>query len=177
MEIDGLSPRMRGYRDSIYPTPDHQGSIPADAGLPVIPELLERCGAVYPRGCGATPSRPRPYASTRGLSPRMRGYRTDPESARIIKGSIPADAGLPKSCRADGALGRVYPRGCGATTVEIGRQQKRKGLSPRMRGYRGAGCGTSIRSGSIPADAGLPPTCFSGRPVSGVYPRGCGATS
>ena len=50
----GLSPRMRGYpRCGGLRTP-HQGSIPADAGLPSSSPSSRSRSRVYPRGCGAT---------------------------------------------------------------------------------------------------------------------------
>ncbi len=72
--------------------------------------------------------------------------------------------------------GGVYPRGCGATPPGRPGAGRRRGLSPRMRGYqKGSGIATRHQR-SIPADAGLPPARRHCGAPRRVYPRGCGAT-
>ena len=169
------------------------GSIPACAGEPRVPELgsrrlsksglsprvrgnqrrstsLDATHRVYPRVCGGTwcGGSARCWAiGSRGLSPRVRGNRHFDQS--------PHD------------LARVYPRVCGGT------EPRGQGLSPRVRGKP---TGLS-RPGSIPACAGEPsfrpksarpgkglsPRVRGNRtvniqptPVTRVYPRVCGGT-
>ena len=112
-----------------------------------------------------------------GLSPRMRGNLslTPPELQSV--GSIPAHAGEPKtmtSCR--GSLG-VYPRACGGTARQSSQRIQQWGLSPRMRGNRGARAPRWTPSGSIPAHAGEPGLGPCPRQRSRVYPRACGGTA
>ncbi len=172
----GLSPRMRGYRRSTSGPAFRSRSIPADAGLPRPRRRRRQGNKVYPRGCGATQHYSRRRESIRGLSPRMRGYQAVREALPSSRGSIPADAGLPKvNLFNEGATG-VYPRGCGATQSRALATCKHEGLSPRMRGYPHDADLPQRVNGSIPADAGLPPTPLRNPASKKVYPRGCGAT-
>ncbi len=152
----GLSPRMRGYLRRATRIDRPPRSIPADAGLPAPHGAGAGRREVYPRGCGATTEIMQENSSGRGLSPRMRGYRTSSSVLPSTPGSIPADAGLPPSRDAPQCQNRVYPRGCGATGYRTSRSTATLGLSPRMRGYRPPPPGPLLIEGSIPADAGLP---------------------
>ena len=70
----------------------------------------------------------------------------------------------------------VYPRVCGGTQRQRTHRRRRSGLSPRMRGNRGARPPYGWILGSIPAYAGEP---YAGIGVSSryqVYPRVCGGT-
>ncbi len=58
--------------------------------------------------------------------------------------------------------------------MEPRRVKRARGLSPRVRGSRGAGLLRAARHGSIPAGAGEPSAASSGRAPGRVYPRGCG---
>ena len=48
-------------------------SIPACAGEPMIGEVMEALGTVYPRVCGGTDALEGNRGQTGGLSPRVRG--------------------------------------------------------------------------------------------------------
>ena len=71
----GLSPRVRGNRRARPPGAGYAGSIPACAGEPVKSQCGLRELWVYPRVCGGTAPAPTGYASSHGLSPRVRGNR------------------------------------------------------------------------------------------------------
>ncbi len=130
--VEGLSPRMRGYRIVQFRNRQLIGSIPADAGLPrAAARQRSRCG-VYPRGCGATQRKHHEEEAKWGLSPRMRGYRAGAMGRRAAGGSIPADAGLPHTFICQGALGGVYPRGCGATPATVCQEPGATGPSLRI---------------------------------------------
>ena len=104
----GLSPRVRGNRQSPAPSGCASRSIPACAGEPCrLPYRLVN-GEVYPRVCGGTLSRPAYDAERRGLSPRVRGNRHSSNCRRRGRWSIPACAGEPS---ARGGIGGS-PRGC-----------------------------------------------------------------
>jgi len=152
----GLSPRMRGHLISSYALSHSLRSIPADAGPPraVIDE--DPGTRVYPRGCGATGESCRLAPSGPGLSPRMRGHRSETCFLPMDERSIPADAGPPESPPASPAPAWVYPRGCGATSDAAGLYHPSTGLSPRMRGHRDANGNGNLTVRSIPADAGPP---------------------
>ena len=91
-------------------------------------------------------------------------------------GSIPACAGEPRRYLSSRGHPWVYPRVCGGTAAVPKVPDHGGGLSPRVRGNRGApGTGGAGRR-SIPACAGEP---SSGRRRVGkraVYPRVCGGT-
>ena len=72
---------------------------------------------------------------------------------------------------------RVYPRGCGGTSVSGSPNGGLVGLSPRVRGNRCRARWTQPPRRSIPAGAGEPPGAAPGSTRHGVYPRGCGGTS
>ncbi len=69
----GLSPRVRGNLDPAFLQPGSPRSIPAGAGEPLATPGVAVRPAVYPRGCGGTPSDARCRCETCGLSPRVRG--------------------------------------------------------------------------------------------------------
>ena len=115
--VQGLSPRMRGYRPGPFSGSGFFRSIPADAGLPRPCLRANIMAMVYPRGCGATPHTKGFVEVGRGLSPRMRGYRRCERRQGCRIRSIPADAGLPERRGVHFLVQRVYPRGCGATTT------------------------------------------------------------
>ena len=97
LEVDGLSPRVRGNRGLIQIRQKVLRSIPACAGEPLRGHWPPPAKRVYPRVCGGT-RWPRwwrgPY---RGLSPRVRGNRPFMVWPSDILGSIPACAGEPNS--------------------------------------------------------------------------------
>jgi len=167
---------MRGYLEIAGEPNARTGSIPADAGLPKPPPSAIIPLEVYPRGCGATRLAKAKDRIEEGLSPRMRGYLEIAGEPNARTGSIPADAGLPVCAAPSSARGRVYPRGCGATSLALLAVLFVMGLSPRMRGYRSPRKVERNEAGSIPADAGLPKALAKARDGAEVYPRGCGAT-
>ena len=71
---------------------------------------------------------------------------------------------------------RVYPRACGGTEQPCAVILPGWGLSPRVRGNRVDGQGSSKEEGSIPARAGEPSAKSARQPPSRVYPRACGGT-
>ena len=71
----------------------------------------------------------------------------------------------------------IYPRGCGATSVQTLLDRLRAGLSPRVRGYHIPLANVSGLPRSIPAGAGLPAGPTDATICAGAYPRGCGATA
>ena len=173
----GLSPRVRGNHQYSLFLILCMRSIPARAGEPPpVRPLLESSG-VYPRACGGT----RPVVSSpghcQGLSPRVRGNHF-PVHVRVpFRGSIPARAGEPSRHRGGSNWPRVYPRACGGTNGVLSVAAAGIGLSPRVRGNRGANAHWSSFSRSIPARAGEP-VGFSRLGYSQrVYPRACGGTS
>ena len=127
--------------------------------------------------CGGTsPCLPRESQSA-GLSPRVRGNR----SQRMAQGesgrSIPACAGEPLILPAAASLFQVYPRVCGGTQIQIVRSGIVLGLSPRVRGNLHAGYRGLSPLRSIPACAGEPVLEDLREALVRVYPRVCGGTA
>ena len=77
---------------------------------------------------------------------------------------------------AGGGVARVYPRVCGGTPAAPYARKSVTGLSPRVRGNRGAGGATAGEGGSIPACAGEPYGKWRKAATRWVYPRVCGGT-
>ena len=152
----GLSPRMRGNLRSHLGDGLRIGSIPAYAGEPEHDVTHSRCHKVYPRVCGGTSWRPRVSVFFQGLSPRMRGNHRISGIPSSDSGSIPAYAGEPPQYLLSRCPAQVYPRVCGGTPSGSRRRVTAKGLSPRMRGNRGALGEALVHQGSIPAYAGEP---------------------
>ena len=173
-----------------------KGSIPARAGEPQFFHLNAFREQVYPHACGGTPVFPPERLPRAGLSPRVRGNRSETRRHRPLIGSIPARAGEPASPRSRPRIRRVYPRACGGTIRWPAPERVPSGLSPRVRGNRVGDCVVRPNFGSIPARAGEPaeraprgsgPGVYpprAGEPststsldmIVGVYPRACGGT-
>ena len=170
----GLSPRVRGSHRWPRRAMDHNGSIPAGAGEPTLDAITLCLEQVYHRGCGGAefiePMR-RPAV---GLSPRVRGSLKDPVSGAAQGRSIPAGAGEPPTGRPILPATGVYPRGCGGARLRLAYSQRKKGLSPRVRGSLQPAAVDAHWPGSIPAGAGEPFSNRSRLRLNWVYPRGCG---
>ena len=95
IQLNGLSPRMRGNRTAGGPRSSWRGSIPAYAGEPAAGGCPARRRWVYPRVCGGTLSAPPSLCHLTGLSPRMRGNPTGVGIGISERRSIPAYAGEP----------------------------------------------------------------------------------
>ena len=95
----GLSPRVRGNRNSQNLSGMIFGPIPACAGQPFQLFSLSIYSRAYPRVCGATAGCTFRAASNRGLSPRVRGNRKKSPLRVGCGGPIPACAGQPQMHR------------------------------------------------------------------------------
>ena len=156
MQDPGLSPRVRGNRDSGSIEQDADRSIPACAGEPRSGPRATPGPRVYPRVCGGTERGPAYHQGAGGLSPRVRGNPVVPGPVVALARSIPACAGEPHS-NATGRRGRrVYPRVCGGTDLGGTLDGGQVGLSPRVRGNPNDGYSAYGQSRSIPACAGEP---------------------
>ncbi len=111
-----------------------------------------------------------------GLSPRLRGNHQFPRALERRIGSIPAPAGEPCGSARAGRARRVYPRACGGTGGAGNGVWDGRGLSPRLRGNLADHRLRRPVPRSIPAPAGEPRSCWSGRARMWVYPRACGGT-
>ena len=171
--VQGLSPRVRGNRRIESGRCRLLGSIPACAGEPKkITASLYSVG-VYPRVCGGTCSVNALFTALPGLSPRVRGNRSQHVPSGEDNGSIPACAGEPAKRVPLQRQDRVYPRVCGGTLGRSGAGAVCQGLSPRVRGNLGQ---AALGPGSIPACAGEPSAKRTRPGETRVYPRVCGGT-
>ena len=90
----GSSPRMRGSHSTIFTFPAPPGIIPAHAGLTLIKRGDLDKMRDHPRACGAHMPFTQDILSAAGSSPRMRGSLFGSLCKHILKGIIPAHAGL-----------------------------------------------------------------------------------
>ena len=111
-----------------------------------------------------------------GLSPRVRGKRSRDHAERNPHRSIPACAGEARTTAGSYTEWTVYPRVCRGSPGTSTSTSGGYGLSPRVRGKRGAGFAAQAAHRSIPACAGeaadTPAIDF----VAEVYPRVCGGS-
>ncbi len=174
--VIGLSPRVRGNRDTGAGHTRLARTIPACAGEPRrgIARLASRRD--YPRVCGGTIGRGGNENRNTGLSPRVRGNLWLADQWVGGERTIPACAGEPR--RKDGrrAGRRDYPRVCGGTMALTRCWVMPWGLSPRVRGNHSNAAALFQPLGTIPACAGEP----HGQAKTGAgvrdYPRVCGGT-
>ena len=172
----GLSPRVRGKHRVEHPQHHQPGSIPACAGEASPAAREQVFPAVYPRVCGGSGRRPSFISWNSGLSPRVRGKRSEKCVSRIRRRSIPACAGEASLKRSMMCLSRVYPRVCGGSAIFSVASTIALGLSPRVRGKRGHIRNRHIALRSIPACAGEARQSRGGAGPARVYPRVCGGS-
>ena len=91
----GLSPRVRGNPQGSAYELAGPGSIPACAGEPRRPMSTPLAARVYPRVCGGTCRLSGMTRDAVGLSPRVRGNRSNDVPSGTTARSIPACAGEP----------------------------------------------------------------------------------
>ena len=155
--ITGLSPRVRGNQQLLSAAANGRGSIPACAGEPCPAAWYGGIGRVYPRVCGGTSFNQIVLIVDTGLSPRVRGNRSEAAFPPCPTGSIPACAGEPPKIWVQMPILEVYPRVCGGTRAAPPARPVSRGLSPRVRGNRQPSSPERGVPGSIPACAGEPP--------------------
>ena len=177
ISVRGLSPRVRGNRQSKRAGGGVSGSIPACAGEPSARTSNNGMARVYPRVCGGTSPPTRGARGAGGLSPRVRGNHEGAGERVRWSGSIPACAGEPMRFAARTMGRRVYPRVCGGTPLGHGPAARAAGLSPRVRGNLRIVARTARCAGSIPACAGEPRRGPRSAARPRVYPRVCGGTT
>ena len=154
--IQGLSPRVRGNPSFTLRFAYITGSIPTCAGEPAVSCWLCAGAGVYPHVCGGTGGLLLALRWGWGLSPRVRGNRVKIDRINSRTRSIPTCAGEPGVGVRFHSCWRVYPHVCGGTGDLANRKVGLWGLSPRVRGNRGAWRdGTAVRR-SIPTCAGEP---------------------
>ena len=172
----GLSPRTRGNRQALVRAPGGHGSIPANAGEPLGRTRWRGIRGVYPRERGGTPGAISVEPLFKGLSPRTRGNRDPHPLLGRQPGSIPANAGEPRTTAVALASMGVYPRERGGTPGDLLFARHVTGLSPRTRGNPYVRAHGGRVTGSIPANAGEPHSVGRGYAPLGVYPRERGGT-
>ena len=91
----GLSPHVRGNRDSIIPVRARERSIPACTGKPPRSWHGSDSPEVYPRMYGETVDSTSKMNSSAGLSPHVRGNRGEIHAELSLSRSIPACTGKP----------------------------------------------------------------------------------
>ena len=153
------------------------GTIPACAGEPRLRSLWQFPRWDYPRVCGGTGVAANMRGEAMGLSPRVRGNLSDQHHVFPEAGTIPACAGEPRKGWPEDQERWDYPRVCGGTQSPAARGASTRGLSPRVRGNRGATFCRSRQAWTIPACAGEPDLPRPAKIHMRDYPRVCGGTA
>ena len=173
----GLSPHVRGNHAKNRRRPHYLGSIPACTGKPLGRVNMTTTYTVYPRMYGETPRYGGERSSCHGLSPHVRGNRSEHREAGRRRGSIPACTGKPPSASAAGTSPGVYPRMYGETRRRSSRAPRSGGLSPHVRGNPSRWARRPGIWGSIPACTGKPAAGRGRGQRARVYPRMYGETA
>ena len=108
-----LSPRMRGWSQEGAEGKAYKTVIPANAGVILSSFKSLISSSRYPRECGGDPEFAQPKHEQNQLSPRMRGWSYDTRFGSIIKGVIPANAGVILKSSSFFSSVESYPRECG----------------------------------------------------------------
>ena len=154
--------------------PLRSGIIPADAGSTPTNGLLALSSMDHPRGCGEHDGNTADTYTGQGLSPRMRGARSQPSQSILFKRIIPADAGTTRPVESGLSHCEDHPRGCGEHGRGYYPDFPKLGSSPRMRGAQTVVHRDMAENGIIPADAGSTPPSRKPSTQYTDHPRGCG---
>ena len=176
VNVEGLSPHIRGNLAVAGSGPAWNGSIPAHTGKPEISMAWHLVIRVYPRTYGETLYSAVGVATAGGLSPHIRGNQLAFLWACGTIGSIPAHTGKPPMGSSRMLTSRVYPRTYGETAVKSAIGLLHRGLSPHIRGNRLWIHQRTNCYGSIPAHTGKPGYMAISECVDKVYPRTYGET-
>ena len=114
-------------------------------------------------------------AACMGSSPRVRGSLLPRRFAAASTGIIPAGAGLTTPSKVNPLAFRDHPRGCGAHRLIHDYFSSSEGSSPRVRGSQVGRQRFDLRTGIIPAGAGLTRQSGLQLRTRRDHPRGCGA--
>ena len=117
--FEGLSPHRRGNRSEQRRQGCTVGSIPAQAGKPEDECRPFSLVGVYPRTGGETLVRRAGARRVPGLSPHRRGNRVRRGLQGPAPGSIPAQAGKPRTAAPVILMPGVYPRTGGETIYRL----------------------------------------------------------
>ena len=169
--LAGLSPRVRGILGVLARRQTVSRSIPACTGNPDGRYRRLSATRVYPRVYGESLWSSASRTRRRGLSPRVRGIHIARHVFGHRRRSIPACTGNPGQRTVGRRWREVYPRVYGESLKPNPCSKPTSGLSPRVRGIRGAGRGYAGRRGSIPACTGNPRHRRSSARSPAVYPR------
>ena len=167
----GLSPRVRGIRQTSLRPTCGLGSIPACTGNPIWNSPCSSVVRVYPRVYGESQLTPADRIPAEGLSPRVRGIPGHKDQQHRRARSIPACTGNPRCGRTWTTTSRVYPRVYGESAGYSQAGCDGYGLSPRVRGILPRHRDLRDRGGSIPACTGNPLQAISSLLKEKVYPR------
>ena len=167
----GLSPRVRGIRRPRNQVAPSRGSIPACTGNPRRMRQPQAKIRVYPRVYGESSASDADTALVGGLSPRVRGIHVCGDRGVSAGGSIPACTGNPSDGRISNWHAGVYPRVYGESQPGSGALDRRRGLSPRVRGILIVNTSAAGTCRSIPACTGNPVGDPRQRRPHLVYPR------
>ena len=166
---------MRGSLSSFDTARWRGGIIPAGAGLTQSISIGYTKRGDHPRGCGAHIQTRTIAMTPMGSSPRVRGSLLPRRFAAASTGIIPAGAGLTTPSKVNPLAFRDHPRGCGAHRLIHDYFSSSEGSSPRVRGSQVGRQRFDLRTGIIPAGAGLTRQSGLQLRTRRDHPRGCGA--
>ena len=172
--MSGSSPRGRGTLLVALALDDGHRFIPARAGNTRPPASGTRPSPVHPRAGGEHFISSRWTAALYGSSPRGRGTRREAVRRPSPRRFIPARAGNTAPCQIFRKVLTVHPRAGGEHEMQMRRQVRRCGSSPRGRGTPRSSQSRPDNSRFIPARAGNTIAAVSAEMLLPVHPRAGG---
>jgi len=172
----GLSPRVRRYLINDMHGEAYMRSISACAEVPDKAMDEDTDTEVYLRVCGGTVVKTLLPPPPKGLSPRVRRYRSRRDDAFEVHRSISACAEVPHPAWTGPTRYSVYLRVCGGTGIAWINSTQAIGLSPRVRRYLARLRRRFSARGSISACAEVPARETHRLICIRVYLRVCGGT-
>ena len=158
VEAARLSPRMRGCFLNAVLVAEASVAFPAYAGMFPSQQTPKCLRVSFPRVCGDVSHICDSASLARQLSPRMRGCFYGRRITSFLERAFPAYAGMFLKRFTRKALLTSFPRVCGDVSRLASTNNKKKSLSPRMRGCFQASCRRSPSLRAFPAYAGMFPS-------------------
>ncbi len=170
----GSAPRMRGTPDPLQHRHPVERFSPAYAGNTRPPPRHRGSTPVQPRVCGEHYETPTEDCSVAGSAPRMRGTHEAGAGPPLDGRFSPAYAGNTPDHRRPDRPRTVQPRVCGEHLGRLGKDWRKVGSAPRMRGTLRADLDRPADDRFSPAYAGNTRSSAPGGSDGAVQPRVCG---
>ncbi len=156
------SPHARGSSVVRVPLRPAPFVVPARAGIFRATDHLPACGRGRPRTRGDLPSLVIGRNRAARSSPHARGSSRCAEKRPVVRGVVPARAGIFPDIQPDGRPRKRRPRTRGDLPSRVRSQSTRQRSSPHARGSSRRGRARGVSRAVVPARAGIFRSCSRG---------------